>query len=205
MSSTNGHSGKTKPLHEQTDEELIAEFQRDNEAAFTLLVERYKNRLTNFTFRYVGDWDECNDVVQETFVRVFRSRHSYKPVAKFSTWLYTIATNLAKTRLRRRRIRRFVSLSSSHPDEPEPLFDIPDEDARADRLLESSMKEERIQKALASLSDKYREVIVLRDVQELSYEEIASISGLNIGTVKSRINRGRIQLQEMLKDLWDDR
>jgi len=136
---------------------------------------------------------------------VFRSRHSYKPVAKFSTWLYTIATNLAKTRLRRRRIRRFVSLSSSHPDEPEPLFDIPDEDARADRLLESSMKEERIQKALASLSDKYREVIVLRDVQELSYEEIASISGLNIGTVKSRINRGRIQLQEMLKDLWDDR
>lgn len=204
MSVTGGLSRKTAPLQELSDEELIGEFQRENEAAFTLLVGRYKDPLTNFTFRYIGDWDECNDVVQETFIRVFRSRHSYKPVAKFSTWLYTIAANLAKTRLRRRKIRRFVSLGSSHSEDPEPLFDIPDEDARTDRQLESSMKGERIQKALDSLSDKYREVVVLRDVQELSYEEIAAITGLNIGTVKSRINRSRSQLQEMLKDIWDD-
>lgn len=201
MSVTSGLPRKAEPLQDRSDEELIGEFQRDNDAAFTLLVGRYRDPLINFTFRYLGDWDECNDVVQETFVRVFRSRHSYKPVAKFSTWLYTIATNLAKTRLRRRKLRRFVSLGFSRSDDSE--FDLPDEEARADKQLESSMKEERIQKALGSLSPKYREVVVLRDVQELSYEEIAQITGLNIGTVKSRINRARTQLQKMLKDIWD--
>jgi RNA polymerase sigma-70 factor (ECF subfamily) len=203
MSVTSGLPTTSAALQNRSDEELIGDFQQGNEAAFTLLVGRYKDPLINFTFRYLGDWDECNDVVQETFVRVFRSRHSYKPVAKFSTWLYTITTNLAKTRLRRRKIRRFVSLGFARPDDSEPVFDIPDEGAHTDQQLESSMKEERIQKALGSLSGKYREVVVLRDVQELSYQEIAVITGLNIGTVKSRINRARAQLQVMLKDIWD--
>jgi RNA polymerase sigma-70 factor (ECF subfamily) len=186
------------------DEELIAEFQKDNEEAFTLLVNRYKDPLTNFVFRLLGDRDDCNDVVQETFVRVFRKKNSYKPAARFSTWIHTIALNLAKTQLRRRRRRRYLSFSGHGKDGPEPLFDIPDDRARTDQRADASLKAERIQKALDSLSVKYREVIVLRDIQEQSYEEIALITGLSLGTVKSRINRARTQLQEMLRDIWND-
>jgi len=193
-----------KALANQTDEELIAEFQGDNEAAFTLLVGRYKDQLTNFVFRFIGDWDECNDVVQETFVRVYRRRHAYKPVAKFSTWIYTIATNLAKTSLRRRKLRGLFSFNPVNREEQERETEIPDESARTDLRVESAMKQERIQKALDALKGKYKEVIVLREIQELSYEEIAAVTGLNIGTVKSRINRARTQLQEMLRDIWDD-
>ncbi len=192
------------PLSKLTDEELIAEFQRNNEAAFNLIVGRFKDPLTNFVFRFVGDRDESNDVVQETFVRVYRKKHSYKPVAKFSTWIYTIATNLAKTQLRRRKLRGMLFWGGKDDEDKDVLFDIPDEHSRTDQRVESSMKEERIQQALDTLPAKYREVIVLRDVQELSYEEIADITKMNIGTVKSRINRGRAQLQEMLKDIWND-
>ena len=193
-----------KTLNELTDEELIAEFQNDNEAAFNLLVGRFKDPLTNFVFRFMGDWDDCNDIVQEAFVRVYRSKHSYKPVAKFSTWVYTIATNLAKTQLRRKKLRNVVTFWGKGENEREALDDIPDEDSQTDALVEASIRDKRIQDALDTLPPKYKEVVVLRDIQEMSYEEVAAITGLKIGTVKSRINRGRIHLQELLKDLLND-
>ncbi len=189
----------TNPLERQTDEELIVGFQKGNTAAFDQLVGRFKDPLTNYVFRFLGDWDECSDVVQETFVRVFQNRDSYKPIAKFSTWIYTIATNVAKSRLRRRGFMQLFSFLSRR-DEENGAFEVPDESSRADLRLESSMEEQRIQKALDALPLKYRQVVVLRDVQELSYEEIADITGLTLGTVKSRINRGRQKLQEMLRD-----
>jgi RNA polymerase sigma-70 factor, ECF subfamily len=189
------------PLNRLSDEDLIAEAQNDNAMAFNILVGRYKDPLTNFVFRFVGDMDDCQDIVQESFVRAYRNRASYKPVAKFSTWMYTIATNLAKSFLRRRKLRRVFSFSRS-ADEPEPIYEVPDENARADALLEANQRQERIQQALDELPNRYREIVVLRDIQELSYEEIAAITGLPMGTVKSRINRARALLQEMLKDLW---
>jgi RNA polymerase sigma-70 factor, ECF subfamily len=189
------------PLNRLSDEDLIAEAQNDNAMAFNILVGRYKDPLTNFVFRFVGDMDDCQDIVQESFVRAYRNRASYKPVAKFSTWMYTIATNLAKSFLRRRKLRRVFTFSRS-ADEPEPIYEVPDENARADALLEANQRQERIQQALDELPNRYREIVVLREIQELSYEEIAAITGLPMGTVKSRINRARALLQEMLKDLW---
>ena len=195
----------SRPLTELTDEELIAGFQEGDEKAFTELVHRFKDPLMNFVFRYVGDWDECYDIVQDTFVRMYRSKHSYKPIAKLSTWVYTIAVNLCKTYLRRRKLRRVFGLDSTQREyQSAPAFDPPDEHQHADRLAESSVLEERIQQALESLDAKYREVIILRDIQDLPYDEIAVMTGLNIGTVKSRINRGRTFLQEKLKDLMSD-
>ncbi len=191
------------PLNQLTDEELIAEFQKDNDVAFNLLVGRYKDQLTNFVFRFIGDWDDSYDVVQETLIRVFRKKRSYKPVAKFSTWVYTIAANLARSRLRRRKLRQSLSFSAGR-DEPAPQFDIPDESSRTDSQVEASMARERIQKALDSLAVKYKEVVVLRDIQQLSYEEICEITKLPMGTVKSRINRARVQLQVILRDLWEE-
>lgn len=191
------------PLNQLTDEELIAEFQKDNDVAFNLLVGRYKDPLTNFVFRFIGDWDDSYDVVQETLIRVYRKKRSYKPIAKFSTWIYTIAANLARSRLRRRKLRQSLSFAGGR-DEPAPQFDIPDESSSTDSKAEASMIQERIQKALDSLAAKYKEVVVLRDVQQLSYEEICEITRLPMGTVKSRINRARARLQVMLRDLWEE-
>ena len=182
-----------------SDEELIAAFQQGNVAAFTLLVGRYKDRLMNFVFRYLGDYDDADDVVQETFVRVYRNKALYRPVAKFSTWIYTIATNLAKTQLRRRRNRGWLSLSWRKEETSGPDVEIADTRYPADGVAESSLQETLIQKALDAIPQKYREIVVLCDVQELSYDEISAITGLNIGTVKSRLNRGRTHLQKLLK------
>lgn len=194
-----------RPFSHQTDEELIAAFQHGSEEAFKVLVGRFKNPLTNFVYRFVGDHDDSDDIVQETFVRVFRNRHSYTPRAKCSTWIYTIASNLAKSRLRQRERRRVVSLfHRGRMGGEEQESEIPDLRYAADRGADSSLKHERIQKALNSISPKYREAVVLRDIQELSYEEIAKITGLNLGTVKSRIKRGRTMLQVLLKDIFEE-
>jgi len=177
-------------------------FQQGDEAAYGLLVQRYKDDLTNFAQRFLGDRDDAEDVVQEAFVRVWRKRDSYDPASKFSTWVYTIASNLARTRLRRLSLWRFVRLGGARPDGPE--YDLPDDGAGPDGAAESTLREEMIQEALKSLPVKYREVIVLRDIQQLSYEEIVVITGSAMGTVKSRINRARAVLRESLRDLITD-
>ena len=204
-------SGPESEHQHVTDEELIRAFQQGDVDAFTALVGRFKNPLLNFVYRFLGDYDEADDVVQETFLRLYRNKQSYQPVAKFSTWLYTIATNLAKTQLRRRKRRALFSIQRRAAEGHAPRnglpvqegvsMDIPDSRYPADQQAERTLQAERIQEALERISPKYREVIVLCDIQELSYEEIAKITGLNIGTVKSRINRGRSQLQKLLRDL----
>jgi RNA polymerase sigma-70 factor (ECF subfamily) len=192
-------SGKT--LRELSDEDLILEFQKNNtEAAFNILVQRYKNPLTNFVFRFLGEYEACNDVVQETMIKVYRYKDSYSSVAKFSTWIYTIAGNLARTEYRRRRRRNIFSINDY--GEEHKTYELPDETQRPDVITDSGIKDEIIQKALLKVKEAYREAVILRDVQGMSYEEISEILGVNEGTVKSRINRGRAQLQELLKSIY---
>jgi RNA polymerase sigma-70 factor, ECF subfamily len=179
-------------LSEFTDEELILEFQSSgNEKAFEILVQRFKNPLTNYVYRFLGDYDSCVDVVQDTFVKVYRYKDNYSSLAKFSTWIYTIAGNLARTEYQRKRRRNFFSISSLGDEEKS--FDIPDNSNRPD-----------VAAALLKVRDSYREAVILRDVQELSYEEIAEIMKIEVGTVKSKINRGRAALQKYLKDIYND-
>jgi RNA polymerase sigma-70 factor (ECF subfamily) len=190
-------------FNELTDEELILEFQSNGtEKAFEILVQRFKNPLTNYVYRFLGDYDSCVDVVQDTFVKVYRYKDNYSSLAKFSTWIYTIAGNLARTEYQRKRRRNFFSINSF--GEEEKNFDIPDESYRPDTHTDMKIKSEIIQKALLKVKDSYREAVILRDVQELSYEEIAEIMQIEIGTVKSRINRGRAELQKYLKDIYKD-
>ena len=192
-----------KNLTEFSDEELIAEFQQNNTLqAFEILVQRYKNPLTNFVYRFLGDYESCNDVVQETMIKFYRNKDSYKSIAKFSTWIYTIAGNLAKTEYQRRRRRNFFSINSY--GEEKENFEIPDESFRPDVITDSGIKEKIIQKALMQVSASYREAVILRDIQEMSYEEIAEIMRITVGTVKSKINRGRAQLQVLLKDIYKE-
>ena len=184
-----------------TDEELIARFQQDDMAAFDHIVGRYKDPLINFVYHFLGDRIDAEDVVQETFLRVYRNKHLYRNIAKFSTWIYTIASNLAKTELRRRRRRRIFSLSQMGFDDKD--FEIEDDIATPEGIVDGDMKSAIIQKEIEALPVKFKEVVVLRDVQEFSYEEISQILAIPIGTVKSRVNRGRLRLQKKLKHLLD--
>ena len=184
-----------------SDEDLIERFQNGDLYAFDLIVKRYKNQLLNFVYRFLGNTEEAEDLVQETFLRVYRNRKAYQKVAKFSTWIYTIAGNLAKTELRKRKRRKFFSISDLGYNEKD--YDISDEAYNPEKDVDGRMKEEIIHKEIDALSPKVREVILLRDVQQLSYEEISQIVNIPLGTVKSRVNRGRLKLQEKLKHILE--
>ena len=182
-----------------TDEELIKRFQNGVENAYIELVNRYRDRLLNFVFNYIGDFEISEDIVQDTMVKLYQKKHYYKEIAKFSTWLYTIAKNLANTELRKRKQRKTTILSQiSKDDKP---YDIPSEQPGTHQQVESEITGQIIRNAIEQLNDKFKTVILLRDIQELSYEDISSIVGVPIGTIKSRINRARLQLQLELKHL----
>lgn len=185
-----------------TDEELISRFQNGDTYAFDLLVRRYKDPLLNFIYRFLGDFVEAEDIVQETFYRVYKNKHYYKEVAKFSTWIYTIAGNLAKTELRRRKRRKIFSIHRDSATEKE--LELPDLKSDPEKEVNTIVTEKLIQKAISNLPERFRQVIVLRDIQGFSYEEISSIIKVPLGTVKSRVNRARLKLQEDLSFLLED-
>jgi RNA polymerase sigma-70 factor, ECF subfamily len=190
-------------LADLTDEELIKEFQVNNTLdAYELLVKRYKDQLMNFVYRFVGDRDVCTDIVQDTMIKFYLHKDSYREFAKFSTWIYTIAGNLAKNELKRRRRRTIFSIDNN---DDERSIQIEDKAfIQPDRAADGEIKNEIIQKALMKVKPVYREVVILRDIQDLSYEEISEITGLSLGTVKSRINRGRTHLQKLLGKIYNE-
>lgn len=196
------NSNLRESLLKMSDEDLMLQFQVGTLEAFDILISRYRAPLTNYLYRFLGDLRECEDLLQETFMRVYRNRHSYRRIAKYSTWLYTIAGNLARSEYRKRRRRRLYSLQSVNRDDEAYEVEIPDETFSPDRHTESTLQDHFIQEALKRIPDTFREVVVLRDVQQLAYEEIAAITGLPMGTVKSRINRGRTRLQTLLKEVY---
>lgn len=190
-------------LESLSDEELMLLFQRDVRLAFDILVERYKNPLMNYVFRFTGNSEDAADLLQDTFIRVYRKKHLYRTIAKFSTWVYTIAGNLAKSELRKGHRKYLTPIEYKNNDDEEYAIPLPDGNPLPDRVADTNIVYERIQRALLELPDAFREAVILRDIQELSYEEIAEVVGMPIGTVKSRISRGRLQLQELLKDLYE--
>lgn len=181
-----------------TDEQLINEFKEGNNKAFDEIVYRYKDRLVNFLFRYTGNKDDSEDLAQDAFIKLYRSKHLYQEIAKFSTWFYTIAINIAKTFKKKRGKLSTLSISDYDQDS-EKDFDLPANTIEPDEYANAVIENYYIQKAINSLDDTYREAIVLRDIQDLDYEEIAEILKVPIGTVKSRINRGREKLKVLLK------
>ena len=181
-----------------TDEELISRFQNGDERAYVELVNRYKDRLLNFVFQFLGDIEQAEDVVQDTMLRLYEKKHYYKEIAKFSTWIYTIARNLANTELRKKKRRKTTYLSQLSK---ERQFEIPAIQDDVDQSIQNEFIHDRIQSAINNLPEHFKVVIILRDIQELSYEDISNIVEVPLGTIKSRINRARIQLQAELLDL----
>lgn len=191
--------GKNNNKYIYSDEQLMLLFQGGNENAYIELVNRYKDKLINFIFNYLGDIESSEDVVQETMIKLYQKKHYYKEIAKFSTWLYTIAKNLANTELRKRKQRKTTLLSQFSKDDK--MYDLPSNDNEVGQEIQTEIVNKIIREAVDQLSEKFKTVITLRDIQQLSYEDISEIIDVPIGTVKSRINRARLQLQVELKHL----
>tara|TARA_B100000029_G_scaffold5075_3_gene5710 strand:+ start:4354 stop:4941 length:588 start_codon:yes stop_codon:yes gene_type:complete len=190
---------KQKSPFVYTDEQLISRFQAGDERAYIELVNRYRDRLINFVYQFLGDFEQSEDVVQDTMLKLYEKKHYYREIAKFSTWIYTIARNLANTELRKRKRRKTTLLS--HMSREEKEYELPAIQPETGQEVQNEFAEKRIQKAIQELPEHFKTVIILRDIQELSYDDISSIVGVPLGTVKSRINRARLQLQADLKDL----
>lgn len=190
---------KATNVSAMSDEDLMELFQGDYEPAFNELVSRYQDRVHNFIYRYTHNHQDCEDIVQETFLRVYRSRHSYERIARFSTWLYTIAINLAKSHYKKKKRMPKVSIHKDPSDPNDFEMVMPDKGLTPDDVLHEKLCMEEVEKALAEIPEDFREVVVLRDLQQLTYEEIADITDLPMGTVKSRINRGRSKLQDLIE------
>ena len=178
-----------------SDEKLILRFQEGDINAYNELVKRYKDRLLNFVLRYFNNVEQAEDVVQDTLIKLYTHASYYKNVAKFSTWIFTIAKNNALTELRKNRRKKTDSLWTDDGQ----VIDINSKEESLDSKVQNEIAIDQLNKFLDEIPENFRMAVVLRDFQELSYEEISKILEIPIGTIKSRINRGRIQLAEKMK------
>ena len=180
---------------------LIRRLKERDEGAFRELVETYRDRVFNMTFRMLGSREEAEDVSQEVFITIFKSIDGFRGDAKFSTWLYRVTANHCKNRIKylSRRHDRSKSEFDERLDRDQAAGSTaPQAIARPDQQLSSAETGQLVQRLIAELDEDHRVLIVLRDIEELSYEEIGQITDLNEGTVKSRLHRARMALRKKL-------
>jgi RNA polymerase sigma-70 factor (ECF subfamily) len=189
-----------------SDHELVAAVRDGDETAFQEIVRRYRTPITNFVYRMLNDYELAVDLAQETFLRVYTSAGRYEANFNFSTYIYRIASNLAISEIRKRKRRKVVSFFGLFGGSAEDAVEFDPVDARplAEDSLLSDERTRAVTRAVASLPEKYRTAVILRDIEGHSYEEIARILELSEGTVKSRINRARGLLKEKLGYLMAD-
>lgn len=192
------------PMSDEVESQLIERLVARDERAFNELVQTYGRRVSALVLRMLGNRAEAEDLTQEVFVQVFKAIGTFRGDSKLSTWIYRIAVNLCKNRTKYLRVRH-----ANAQDELEAVAErVPlGDDRRAnvaiierpDEALAGRQVERIVQDAIAKIDETFRECLVLRDVEELSYEEIGEITGLPPGTVKSRIFRARAQLKEIVE------
>lgn len=188
-----------------SDSEVVQASLDGDARAFTELVSRYDQRLLNFVYRTIGDRERAQDLVQETFVRVYRHLERFDQTKKFSTWIYTIASNLAKNELRNRSrnpLILFQTIKKSWDADHRPL-EWEDTQYKPDDLFRKRHLKEKVEAAVKQLPEHHRLVFVLREMEGKTYEEIADITGCNLGTVKSRLNRARNNFASIIAPMID--
>jgi len=185
-------TGGKKRLNElnMDEQELISHVQEGDEAAFARLMGLYKDRIVNYLYQFTGDYQKAVELSQETFLRVYFKADRYKPVAPLSSWIYAIASNLAKTEVKKRRKMATVSLDDLPNNYSAGIYS---EDPPDPGLIRN------LREALDALHPRYRVPVVLKDMEGFSQEEIARIIKRPVGTVKARISRGREYLKKMLE------
>ena len=183
----------SNPFAELEDAQVVQAFLDGRDRAFDELVSRYQVRLLNFIYRTVGDRERAEDLVQEVFIRIYRHLHRFDQTKKFSTWAYTIASNLAKNELRNRSRNPLVLFQTikRHWEADHRPLQFEDSSSRPDDLFRKRHLRELVEQSVSQLPEHHRVVFVLRELEGKTYEEIAEITGCNLGTVKSRLNRAR--------------
>jgi RNA polymerase sigma-70 factor (ECF subfamily) len=190
-------------LSQQLDHELVKRVQRGDSAAFDLLVRKYQHRIVALIGRYVADWSECQDVAQETFLRAYRALGNFRGDAQFYTWLHRIAVNTAKNHLVAHNRRPPTDdIDVGDAEQFESGLRLRDNDTPERELMRQQM-EQTVMRAVEALPDELRTAITLREVDGLSYEEIAQRMDCPIGTVRSRIFRAREAIDLELRPLMD--
>lgn len=192
-------------LSAMEDKGVVTAFLGGEERAFSELVERYQSRLLNFIWRTTGDHEKSEDLVQEVFLRVFRHVHRFDRRKTFSTWIYTIASNLAKNELRNRSknpVIPFQTIQKNWEDDDRPL-QFEDTTCRPDDMYRKRHLREIVEESIAKLPEHHRHAFHLREMEGRSYEEIAEITHANLGTVKSRLNRARNTFAELVAPYID--
>lgn len=187
-----------------SDHALIEATKNGDESAFAVIIGRYRNPITNYLYRFLNDYEEAVDLAQETFVRVYFAIDRYHTDYAFSTYIYRIATNLAISEIRKRKRRTILSLTGLFQADAEDDTEFQPTDSRSlpDKDLIDDERERVIARAIATLPPKYRVPVILRDVEGRTYEEIAGILELGLGTTKSRISRARALLKEKLRNYF---
>ena len=192
-------------LKELEDADLVQKYLDGDHHAFQVLADRYHDRLLNFIYRTIGDRDRSEDLVQETFVRVYRHLHRFDPTKKFSTWIYTIASNLAKNELRNRSrnpMVLFQAIKKNWDADHRPL-QWEDTSYSPDDLYRKRHLREKVEEAVEQLPEHHRVVFVLREMEGKTYEEISEITGVTLGTVKSRLNRARNKFAQIIAPMLE--
>jgi RNA polymerase sigma-70 factor (ECF subfamily) len=186
----------------ELERSLLRRLRDRDERAFRELIDEHRDRVFNITYRMLGNRHEAEDVAQEVFISVFKTIDSFREESKFSTWLYRVTVNHCKNRIKylaRRHDRDRDELDESTGHVNGYHHGGPTHAAEPDRALASAQMEKLLQEAIASLDDDHRVVVVLRDVEDLSIEEICEITGLPDGTVKSRLHRARLVLRKKMQ------
>jgi RNA polymerase sigma-70 factor (ECF subfamily) len=170
----------------ESDDEWVRRAQAGDRRAFSELVRRYQNRVYRYLVRMLGSHDDALEAAQDAFVKAWQALPQWQPEAQFRTWLFRIANNTALDALRRRKLAEFVPLDDS--------FDLPSAEAGPERRAQSAQEVRRLAANLAKLPPEHRQILLLREVEEMSYEEIGNVLLLSEGTVKSRLARARASL-----------
>ncbi len=191
------------PVMELSDEQLFQKYVDGDADTFRVLVERYEPRIQGFLRKRLNDEERVQDLTQDTFLRIHRARESYDPSRKFSTWIHTIANNLLKNEFRNRSRRRETTFSDLRPDNspsggPSRPVEFEARGMSPDREASRSELREAIDLAIEPMDEHHRVPFVMREVDDLSYEEIADAIGIPVGTVKSRLNRARNSFRTLL-------
>jgi RNA polymerase sigma-70 factor (ECF subfamily) len=196
-------SGINEVSEADNDAALVLSSQKGDLSAFESLVVRHQKRMLNVAFRMLGDYDEACEVVQDAFVSAYKNIRAFRGDSKFTTWLTTITLNLSKNRLKQMKLRQgHVSYSLDDPlwtDDSELIRDPPSKEPSALDCLEKKDVQSKVQDCIKALEPEYREVIVLRDMQDFSYDDIGGMLNMREGTVKSRLFRARAAVKDCLK------
>jgi len=186
----------------ELEQSLLRRLRDRDERAFVELINEHRDRVFNITYRMLGNRAEAEDVAQEVFITVFKQIDNFRGDSKFSTWLYRVTVNHCKNRIKylaRRHTRDQDELDETSQQQNGAVNGAPVRAKNPDKALESMQMEQLLQEAIASLDDEQRAVVILRDVEDLSIEEICEITGLPDGTVKSRLHRARLVLRKKMQ------